>query len=103
MRDNPWFTKDTVECVSRASNNPASCNEPRAVLLNSKNPAENIDENIVNFADLSDLFCDISHCWAVSNGVLVYRDRHHLTGSFVRAHSDRLSREIVKVIGYPSL
>lgn len=78
-----------------------ACDEPRATLLAGISPAEGLDLAGVTFADFTDLFCDETRCWAVRDGILVYRDRSHITNSFARVHAGRLSAAIERVIGLP--
>ena len=99
LRDNPWFPDDVADCVARHADDPAACDARRADLLNARDPAAGLAMPGLRFADFSDLICDDARCRATVGGLLVYRDEHHLTGSFVRAHGDRLGREIEAVIG----
>ncbi len=98
LRDNPWFATDVVECVAEAADNPSTCDQPRAELLKPIDPGAGLDGPLLSFVDLSDLYCDSARCWVVRDGVLLYRDRHHLTASFVRRHASRLETEIAALI-----
>ena len=53
----------------------------------------------ISTVDLSDLVCGPVVCETVQHGMVVYRDRSHLTASFARSLAPALSQRIVTLIG----
>ncbi|PYE82234.1 acyltransferase family protein [Pseudoroseicyclus aestuarii] len=97
LRDNPWFGYDVVECVDRAEA-PQDCDRDRDTVLNEADPGGALSMPLVTYADLSDLYCTATTCPAVDQGLLVYRDTHHLTASYVLAHADALAAQIDRAL-----
>lgn len=94
LRDNPWFNFDVIGCLEAEGAVPQDCDVARADVLGDVEAAvRNLPGNVL-FVDFSDLFCDAQTCWAVRDGILVYRDEHHITGTFAAVHSDRLAAAI---------
>lgn len=94
LRDNPWFGFDVAQCVSSAAAPWARCGRPRDEVLRATSPTAGVDAPNVHFADLTDLYCDDAFCPAVRDGILVYRDRHHLTTTYTFVHKHRLETAI---------
>jgi peptidoglycan/LPS O-acetylase OafA/YrhL len=95
IRDNPRFPYDVLACVTRNSHDWGTCDRPRKQELAPVSPTDEVIAPNVRFADFSDLYCSVETCITVDNGVLIYRDRHHLTKTFVLLHRDRLEAEIL--------
>lgn len=91
MRDTPRFRgekRDAIACLSDENNRPADCvvERERAVEDESKDPislAAQADPR-VTYVDLTDRMCNRVACEPVVGGVLVWRDRHHLTATFAK-------------------
>tara|TARA_Y100000296_G_scaffold23707_1_gene27994 strand:+ start:7829 stop:9784 length:1956 start_codon:yes stop_codon:yes gene_type:complete len=81
LRDNPWFDYDVPHCVELRPSE--ECVENKTRFYSQRNPllASGLDD--LTIVDLSDSYCPYGFCPAVLDGVLVYRDRHHLTKTFV--------------------
>ena len=94
VRDNPWFNFDVIGCLEAEGAVPDDCAVARADVLGDIEAAIRALPANVMFADFTDLFCDEQTCWAVRDGILVYRDEHHITGTFAVVHSDRLGLAI---------
>lgn len=50
------------------------------------------EERGVPLMDLTDSICGPTLCPVERDGIIVYRDRHHLTGAFARSPSDEFMR-----------
>lgn len=94
LRDNPWFNFDVIGCLEAEGASHDDCAVARAEVLGDVAAAAGDLPGNVAFADFSDLFCDDATCWAVRDGILVYRDEHHITGTFALVHADRLEQAI---------
>jgi peptidoglycan/LPS O-acetylase OafA/YrhL len=52
----------------------------------------------VSFLDLSDLFCRGNSCAAAQNGLLVYRDNNHVTGTFAETLAPALRARLIRLL-----
>jgi peptidoglycan/LPS O-acetylase OafA/YrhL len=82
VRDNPTMPFSTPVCLARNPGNPGACVSDRDFVLPPDFDASMAPDN-VHVADLSDYFCYHDVCPAVVGNVIVYRDTHHLTASYV--------------------
>ncbi|MCX8996403.1 acyltransferase [Rhizobiaceae bacterium BDR2-2] len=94
LRDNPWMGMDVPTCVFLNSDDFNKCSVSRKLLLADHDPTTEINIDNVNFYDLSQQFCDAESCWAVKDSVLVYRDKHHITKTYVL----KLMPEVEKIL-----
>ncbi len=91
LRDSPEPGFDVPTCLARAAwhgaNAEVECEVPRqtALHLGTFHLAEEAASGLTNvkLLDLSDDICGERTCEPVRNGVVVYRDHHHLTATFV--------------------
>jgi peptidoglycan/LPS O-acetylase OafA/YrhL len=96
IRDNPWFDFDVPACVA-VNINIGSCSIPRKAYYNNDNPLDAIESENVYSLDLATLLCS-DYCLAVIDNILVYRDKHHLTKTFV-FHNRHVFGSVLKDIG----
>lgn len=106
IRDNPlmklhagqWM--EVPPCLSW-SKKPTACNKPRSLTLDS------IPDAVMNAAqgqpgvgtiDFTQYLCTKDECPAVIGNVVVYRDAHHLTETFVNTLAPYVEKELVKVM-----
>ncbi|MFI8526908.1 acyltransferase family protein [Promicromonospora sukumoe] len=96
VRDNPLARSDVMECVSDNYENPEKCGRPRAEALAGRDvvPAAAELAPQAEVVDLSERFCDDTVCPAVIGNVLVYRDDHHVTRTYMAQLADDM-REIL--------
>jgi len=106
IRDTPWMLHDgmlvsPVDCLSDGGD-PDSCGVPRREALSDYDPARDYDDDfpLLHLLDLSDAICRMDTCSAVEGNVLVYRDSHHLTQTYVRTLADELGRQISEATGF---
>lgn len=86
IRDTPRMAQDVPKCLQAHDGNIEACTMPRDEALSRVAPWENTDNlpsNVI-YADLSDYFCDDTTCYPVIGNMMVYRDQHHLTASYVK-------------------
>ncbi|MFQ6398115.1 acyltransferase family protein [Nocardia sp. KC 131] len=100
IRDTPWLRRDGVhyratDCLANHGT-PDSCGMDRALVLEPNNPAEQPASAYPNIfpLDLTDAVCRADRCRVVEGNVLIYRDEHHLTASYVRSLAPELGRQI---------
>ncbi|MDG4808630.1 acyltransferase family protein [Micromonospora sp. WMMD1120] len=92
IRDTPAFQVDMAECASANRERLSACAQPRERALTWGIPQERAAAALpaVRLADLNADICPTERCPAVLDGVLVYRDAHHLTATYARALAPRL-------------
>jgi len=86
IRETPMQTYDPVICLS--AHTVSACRQPLATALlplQMSLPSSN-SPHIVTM-DLSLAMCDVKICPAVRHGMIVWRDRHHITNEYAEALS----------------
>ncbi|MBF9195336.1 acyltransferase family protein [Microvirga terrestris] len=99
IRDNSRFGKNNLECVDANPTDIMKCARPRAEIFDEVDPTtrlENKPEN-VSFIDLTDRFCDDTHCFPVIGNVLVLRDSHHISIEYARTLATPLGERMRQV------
>ena len=91
VRDSPTPATNIRNCLSYADwrGVPEShCATPRSLAVSSTitDAERSVAEAVpgVRFVDFSSIFCDRTSCPAVRGGIIVYRDRDHLTTSYAK-------------------
>ncbi|MER5458095.1 acyltransferase family protein [Micromonospora sp. NPDC002389] len=92
IRATPAFRVDMAECVSANRERLSACAQPRQPALVWGVPQERAAATVaqMHLADFNDAICPGERCPAVIDGVLVYRDAHHLTATYARRLAPRL-------------
>ncbi|MEU8420986.1 acyltransferase family protein [Micromonospora sp. NPDC048835] len=100
LRDTPSFTVDMAECVSAHRERLSACAQPRKRALAWGIPQERAASALpdVRLADLNDAICPTEPCPAVIDGLLVYRDAHHLTATYARSLAPRLHDRLRQLV-----
>lgn len=85
IKDTPWMLNDIPDCLSSRRFSGAMCNTPRDVAFKRDDAVLFAAKKFpsVHLVDLSDEICDVD-CPAISNGMIMWRDKHHLTASYAR-------------------
>lgn len=106
VRDTPWLVKDgqpfnPSDCLAKARNGE-SCGVKRSDLLSEHNGTLDFVAQfpLLKPIDLSDAICRPDTCRAVEGNVLIYRDPHHLTPTYMRTLAPELGRQIAAVTGW---
>ncbi|NMH73888.1 acyltransferase [Bacillus sp. RO2] len=100
LRDNAWFEFDVPSCVEEKGINSLECAQERENALPSESPfskLEHVPAN-VNYVDLTNYLCDEDYCKPVKGNVLVYRDKHHITATYVKTIAPILKKELITVL-----
>lgn len=93
IRDNPWFKFDPPLCIE--INGPDRCATTRKSFYNDKEVLPLLTNNIDVTIDFSNEFCRDGVCSTVlDNGLIKFKDKHHLTKSYALF----LKQELAKVI-----
>jgi len=89
----PWAAPECI-AQSRAEYDP--CALPRNAVAKPNfvtELAETVPQ-LVTYVPLSELFCDARLCHSVIGGVVVYSDRHHVTGTYSRTMASYLGAAV---------
>lgn len=88
IRDNPIPEHDPNPCLRRGpAEGPQACAARRAKALREPDAlveAVRRSGDLAAIVDLTDLFCDDRTCPVVIGGANVFRDRHHVSATYVR-------------------
>ncbi|GAA4357570.1 acyltransferase family protein [Angustibacter luteus] len=103
LQDTPRPGVDVPTCLSKHPANPAACAFARAghthldaELLR----AEVAASPRVSTLDLTDLVCPTASCPVVTQqGVVLYRDHHHLTASFSKSLAPAVGQRLAQALG----
>lgn len=98
IRDNPWFPYSVSACVDKNRTDPLVCAYPRSNRLAPVNPALSATVGItgMSIVDFNDYLCDKQLCYAVINNIVTYRDRDHLTNTFVSRLKGPMEEALLK-------
>jgi hypothetical protein len=99
--DTPWSDRDIPGCLSRNQRDVRPCAIARGMVTWGGVPdRERAAAQAANAAllDFTRVLCDRHGCPAVSDGMIRYRDDHHLTATFARSLAPMLDRALRKVI-----
>lgn len=104
MRDTVWPRNgrgaiDTPSCLA-SGRDAQECGTPRDLALQSSNPTLSIlgaNTNVLPL-DLSDGLCTRQRCPAVVGNIVVYKDWHHLSATFVRSLIPRLWQQMSRAM-----
>lgn len=81
VRDTPRMYTNFLSCFSYSHDCKRSKNDATFQLIDENELAARADRKVKIF-DFTDQFCDQKFCPAVINGMIVYRDSHHITSTF---------------------
>nr|WP_296771987.1 acyltransferase family protein [Rhodococcus sp. (in: high G+C Gram-positive bacteria)] len=106
MRDTPWLERDGVEyraidCLADGGT-ATSCGMRKDRALDALNPALAASFRLPTVLplDLTNAVCDGPVCRAVEGNVVIYRDEHHLTATYMRTLTTELGRQISSATGW---
>lgn len=106
VRDTPWLVKNgkpfnPADCLAK-SGNSESCGIKRSDVLSEHNTTLDFVAQfpLLKPIDMSDAICRPDFCRAVEGNVLIYRDAHHLTPTYVRTMAPELGRQIAAITGW---
>ncbi|UVF18606.1 acyltransferase [Microvirga terrae] len=99
VRDNARFSRSNIECVDANAAAILKCARPRSEIFDRVDPVARLADKPANvsFIDLTDRFCDETHCFPVIGNVLVLRDSHHITMEYARTLAVPLEEKIRQV------
>jgi hypothetical protein len=106
IRDTPWLLKNgqpfnPADCLAKGGNGQ-SCGIKRSDVLSEHNTTADFVAQfpLLKPLDMSDAICRQDICRAVEGNVLIYRDAHHLTPTYMRTMAPELGRQIAASTGW---
>ena len=106
IRDTPWLVKNgqpfnPADCLAKGGNGQ-SCGIKRSDVLSEHNTTLDFVAQfpLLKPLDMSDAICRQDICRAVEGNVLIYRDAHHLTPTYMRTMAPELGRQIAASTGW---
>ncbi len=98
--DPPMPSVDVPACLSAHVADIRACSTPRAVAFSTVGVLEHIAAQATGAGEISlaNAVCTGNPCPAVVNGMIVYRDTHHLTATFARSLAPALDRGIAAIL-----
>jgi hypothetical protein len=98
IRETPEMVKDIPDCLSTPSATIARCSKSRRSAVADDTPnvlATRAMHGRVPLIDMTDLICGPRTCSPVVGDVLVYRDTHHLTRTYVMSLEPYLEQRLL--------
>lgn len=106
MRDTPWLVRNgkpffPADCLAKGGD-AISCGIERSKVLSDDNPTLDYVARfpLLKPLDMTDAVCRDDVCRAVEGNVLVYRDSHHFTSTYMRTMTNELGRQIAAATGW---
>ena len=106
MRDTPWMVRNgqpyfPADCLA-SGGNPISCGIKRSDVLSEHNQTLDfvVQFPLLKPLDMSDAVCRKDICRAVEGNVLLYRDAHHISTTYMRTMTAELGRQIGVATGW---
>jgi len=106
MRDTPWMVRDgepyfPADCLA-SGGNAISCGIKRSDVLSEHNQTLDFVAQfpLLKPLDMSDAVCRKDICRAVEGNVLLYRDAHHISTTYMRTMTGELGRQIGAATGW---
>ena len=100
MRDTPWMVRNgqpyfPADCLA-AGGDTNSCGIKRSDVLSEHNQTLDFVAQfpLLKPLDMSDAVCRKDICRAVEGNVLLYRDAHHISTTYMRTMTAELGRQI---------
>lgn len=106
IRDTPWLVKDgqpfsPADCLAKRGNGD-DCQLKRSDLLSDYNQTLDFVGQfpLLKPLDLSDAICRPDMCRSVEGNILIYRDPHHITPTYMRTLAPELGRQMAEITGW---
>lgn len=96
LTDSPYMGFDVPECLAQHMQDPSACGVSRSAAF----PYDGLEDRAakgldgVEVVDVNDRICPGEQCEPIIGSVLVYRDQHHLSDTYVRSLAAVLSERI---------
>lgn len=98
LRDNPWMGRDIPYCVELRGKERDICGIPKDAFYGPVSAIKPLIPANMIFADYSASYCPNGFCSVVQDGVLMYRDRHHLTKTYVYEFEHEIEQDLDRAL-----
>lgn len=100
MADTPRFRSKVPECLSMSQANPSRCGRERSAAFSARDPLIQAVEMYprAKLVDLNDEICGPTRCEPVVNGMLAWRDAHHMTATFAGSLAPKLEKKLEAIL-----
>ncbi|MGI9823142.1 acyltransferase family protein [Agromyces sp. Marseille-Q5079] len=100
IRDNPRFPREVLDCIAEhQSKAEQGCARPKSEVLLDDGQGSAVQQSTnTHLIDLTDRYCNGDLCPPLVDNIVVYRDGHHLTATFVRTITPELSRQVAQLV-----
>jgi peptidoglycan/LPS O-acetylase OafA/YrhL len=92
----PWWPLRPAECVSTSKDWQRECVVARSRVFGRDPVTLAAEATRTPLLDMNDAFCPGKRCFPIIGGVLVYRDKHHITATYARTLAKRLEQTLKK-------
>lgn len=93
VRGTPRHRQNVPDCLA-AGGDYRRCGSLRKRAVAAKFDTSHVPANATVF-DLTDYFCGKNVCPATSDGVIMYKDRHHITTTFMKKLTGKIEKHLV--------
>ncbi len=101
LRDTPWMGRDIPNCVfARRYGAPEDCGKDRGAVLDDAGlPAQlaRLPAGVA-YVDMVDAVCEPDRCGVLRDGMLIYRDRHHLSATYAAHIGPLLAKKMLAAL-----
>ncbi|MBB5209171.1 peptidoglycan/LPS O-acetylase OafA/YrhL [Chiayiivirga flava] len=103
LKDTPRMGLDVPKCLGSPRGSAQRCSRPRSLVLATPDPLVMAQRDAPQavLADLNDLLCPTAVCPPVIDGILVWRDSHHMTATFARTLAPTLQHRLETALAVP--
>jgi hypothetical protein len=84
-------------CIGGNRSNIGACDSPRSAAVKTERIgplSETAVQHGATFVDVSNWFCTADSCQVDINGIVVFRDEHHITDTFSRYRAPQMAQAI---------
>jgi hypothetical protein len=102
LADTPYLQTNPATCLEEDPGDMLACTTPRSVAIDASFDVSEraaVEAAGASYADLNHLVCPYSPCPVVFHDVLAWRNRDHLTASFVTSLAPSLGGAILEALG----
>ena len=102
IRDTPYLGYNSPKCLTENIDSPDKCRTTfQEAVINQAHPDSVAAEQLpgINMVDLTNSFCrDAEYCYSIENDTIIWRDTHHMTGTFAASLVPELGAQLDVVL-----
>jgi len=106
LHDTPKFSHDVPRCLRGNRSRPGRCDESRSYALSAQrfwtsSARARLMRGLVparRLVSITGTLCSSRRCLATRRGIIVYRDSHHFTETFVRSQREVIARGLTRAL-----